>query len=145
MTRAADQQWVERQRDLFQSRAEQTMKAPSVSEAEVHAAIRKYEYTVLQDGRTTIALLTLDNGFTVRGESACVSAENFNEAYGAELAAKDAIRKVWMLLGFRLADRLMRSRRSPSYHCSITGEYVSPEYAEANPDTTYKRSYGNNG
>ena len=62
----------------------------TVTIEEVKAAIKKVEYTVLQDGRTTIALVTLDNGFTVRGESACVAKENFKEELGQEYALKDA-------------------------------------------------------
>lgn len=76
-----------------------------VSEAEVDAAIRKVQYTVLQDMRTTIALLTLDNGFTVRGESSCVCVENFDKDLGESIALRNARNTVWMLLGFRLADR----------------------------------------
>ena len=79
--------------------------APRVTPAMVDAAIAKAEYTVLQDGRTTICLLTLDNGFTVRGESSCVSVENFNKAFGEKAANDDARRHVWAFLAFRLADR----------------------------------------
>ena len=138
--RQSDQALVERQCDLFNDRTERQMKAPSVTEAEVQAAVHKIEFTVLQDGRTTIALITMDNGFTVRGESSCVSAENFDASIGAEIATKDAMRNVWMLLCFLLADRRKRSKRAPSFHCSITGEYVTAEFAAANPDTTFKRS-----
>lgn len=80
--------------------------APRVTEAEVAAAIVKTDYVVLPDGRTTIAMLTLDNGFTVRGESSCVCIENFDAAKGQHYALEKAKDEVWKLLGFRLADRL---------------------------------------
>lgn len=77
-----------------------------VTEEMVTASIVKAEYTVLQDGRTTICLLTLDNGFTVRGESSCVVKDNFDQTVGEHYSSLDARRKVWAFLGFRLADKL---------------------------------------
>ncbi|QYW01946.1 hypothetical protein CPT_Piffle_092 [Stenotrophomonas phage Piffle] len=80
--------------------------APRVTIEQVEAAIREETYTVLPDGRTTICQLTLDNGFTVDGHSACVSKENFNPEIGNKFAREEAVKKVWAYLGFRLADRL---------------------------------------
>lgn len=54
----------------------------------------------------TICVLVLKNGFTVTGESACASPENFREDIGNRIARENAVRKVWPLLGFRLRDRL---------------------------------------
>lgn len=78
----------------------------TVTEVDVNEAIHKEDYTVLQDGRTTVCLLTLDNNYTVRGESSCVSLANFDAQKGRTYARQDAVRKVWPLLAFRLADRL---------------------------------------
>lgn len=36
------------------------------------AKIAVVDYVVMPDGRTTICQLTMQNGFTVRGESSCV-------------------------------------------------------------------------
>lgn len=80
--------------------------APRVTQEDVDKAIQGVQYTLLQDGRTTIALLTLDNGFTVRGESSCVCIENYDREKGEEISKRRAVDQVWMLLGFRLADRL---------------------------------------
>lgn len=88
------------------------LNAPRVTPKMVDAAITKAEYTVLQDGRSTVCLLTLDNGFTVRGESSCVSAENFDAAFGRNAAYEDARRRVWGFLAFRLADQLHAARAS---------------------------------
>lgn len=82
------------------------MDYPKVTLQEVEAAIIKEDYTVLQDGRTTICLLTLDNGFTVRGESSCVHPGNFVKELGEEAAKKKAVDLVWAYLGFRLAEKL---------------------------------------
>ena len=54
----------------------------------------------------TFCVLVLRNGFTVTGESACASPENFNAEIGRRIARENAINKVWPLLGFRLRDRL---------------------------------------
>lgn len=81
------------------------MPATKVEPADLEAAIRNEAYHVLPDTTVTVCVLTLDNGYSVRGESACVDPANFNEAIGREYARKDAINKLWPLLGFRLADR----------------------------------------
>lgn len=56
----------------------------------------------------TFCVLVLRNGFTVTGESACVSPENFDAEIGRRIAREHAVEKLWPLLGFRLADRLKR-------------------------------------
>lgn len=56
--------------------------------------------------RLTFCVLVLKNGFTVTGQSACVSPENYREEVGKVYAREDAERKLWPLLGFRLADRI---------------------------------------
>lgn len=110
--------------------------APRVTQEDVQNAIREVMYVVLPDGRTTICMLTLDNGFTVRGESSCVCAENFDPDIGQSIAYKDAQNKVWPLLGFRLADRIQTEQRGPVHRDAGTGQFVSEEYAAANPATT---------
>lgn len=57
----------------------------------------------------TLCVLVLKNGIKLVGESACISAENFDAEIGRRLAREDALRKLWPLLGFRLADRLHAS------------------------------------
>jgi hypothetical protein len=54
----------------------------------------------------TFCVFVLQNGYTVTGQSACVSAENFNAELGKKIAREDAIRKCWPLLGYALQDRL---------------------------------------
>ena len=56
----------------------------------------------------TFCVLVLRNGFTVTGESACASPENFNAEIGRRIARENAVNKVWPLLGFRLRDELAR-------------------------------------
>lgn len=59
----------------------------------------------------TVALLMLQNGFSVTGESAAASPENFDEKLGRDIAYRNARDKLWSLLGFRLKDRLHAEAR----------------------------------
>ena len=54
----------------------------------------------------TFCVLVLRNGFTVTGESACASPENFDAELGRKIARQNAINKVWPLLGFLLKEKL---------------------------------------
>jgi hypothetical protein len=55
----------------------------------------------------TFCVLTLRNGFTVTGESACASPENFDAEVGRKIARQNAINKVWPLLGYELRSKLV--------------------------------------
>lgn len=57
-------------------------------------------------GLLTFCVLVLRNGFTVTGESACASPENFDAEIGRKIARQNAVQKIWPLLGFRLRDEL---------------------------------------
>lgn len=54
----------------------------------------------------TFCVLILKNGFTVTGESACASPENFNEEIGRKIAREHAKQKIWALEGYLLRERL---------------------------------------
>ena len=60
------------------------------------------------DGLTllTFCVLVLQNGFTVTGESACASPENFNAEIGRKIARQNAEQKIWPLMGYELKQRL---------------------------------------
>ena len=53
----------------------------------------------------TFCVLLLRNGFTVTGESACVSPENFDAKIGRKVARENAIEKMWPLMGYALKER----------------------------------------
>lgn len=50
----------------------------------------------------TICVIVLRNGFTVTGESACASPENFDAEIGRKIARQNAVQKIWPLEGYRL-------------------------------------------
>ena len=54
----------------------------------------------------TFCVLVLKNGFTVTGESACASPENFNADIGRRIARENAVAKVWPLMGYELRSKL---------------------------------------
>lgn len=56
----------------------------------------------------TFCVLVLRNGFTVTGESACASPENFDAELGRKIARQNAIGKMWPLMGYALKERLVR-------------------------------------
>ena len=59
-------------------------------------------------GLLTFCVLVLRNGFTVTGESACASPENFNAEVGRKVARQNAIAKMWPLMGYELKCRLAK-------------------------------------
>ncbi len=54
----------------------------------------------------TFCVLVLRNGFTVTGESACASPENFDAEIGQKVARANAVQKIWPLMGYELRSKL---------------------------------------
>jgi len=104
--------------------------APRITPADIEAAIVSEHYftaadgvvgTAAEDGHTlgphpdaaivslqllTFCVLVLKNGFTVTGESACASPENFNAEIGRKIARQKAVEKIWPLEGYLLKEKL---------------------------------------
>lgn len=101
--------------------------APRITPEDLEANIASEHYFTARDGvdgafandgsfvepanYTSLSLLTfcvlvLRNGFTVTGESACASPENFNAEIGRKIARQNAVNKVWPLLGYELRSKL---------------------------------------
>ena len=57
-------------------------------------------------GLLTFCVLLLENGFTVTGESACASPENFDAEVGRKIARANAVQKMWPLMGYALKQKL---------------------------------------
>ena len=96
--------------------------AARVTPADIEANIRAETYFTAFDGSMaddrdmamqdadalkllTFCVLVLRNGFTVTGESACASPENFDAEIGRKIARENAIQKVWPLMGYELKTR----------------------------------------
>lgn len=81
-------------------------KAPRVTPKDIDNAVIAHQFHVFEGTMLTVCVVTLDNGFTITGESACASPANFNKEIGERIALENAKQKIWPLLGFRLKDRL---------------------------------------
>ena len=97
--------------------------AARVTPADIDAAIASEHYFTAADGQCgavrcfdgiypdalnllTFCVLVLRNGFTVTGESACASPENFDAEVGRKIARQNAVNKIWPLLGYELKSML---------------------------------------
>ena len=80
-----------------------------VTKEGIESRILKTDYLVLPNSTVTLCNIVLDNGYSVRGESACVDSRNFNMEIGQNLAYKDAFSKLWALEGYLLAERRFRA------------------------------------
>lgn len=85
---------------------EHDLNAPRVKLDSLEELIVAEEYHVFFGTTVTVCCLRLKNGFTVTGESACVSPENFNAELGRLIARDRAKDKMWALEGYLLAQRL---------------------------------------
>jgi hypothetical protein len=78
----------------------------------IQSRIASKDFLVLSGSTITICNIVLDNGYSVRGESACVDPANFNKEIGQHYAEKQALDKLWPLFGFLLAEtRYLRSTK----------------------------------
>lgn len=84
--------------------------APRVKPQDIDDAIAGEQFHVFPGTTVTVCCLTLRNGFTVTGESACASPENFDAEIGRSVARENARQKIWPLLGFALRQRLHEER-----------------------------------
>lgn len=82
-----------------------------VTKEALQAKIASIDYVVMPDGRTTVCQLTMQNGFTVRGESSCVSVENFNKELGEKYAYEKAFDAAWAFEGYLPAELRHREAR----------------------------------
>lgn len=96
--------------------------APRITPADIEANIAEAHYFTAGDGvfgaticvvnddsplnLLTFCVLVLRNGFTVTGESACASPENFDAEIGRKIARQNAVTKIWPLMGYELRSNL---------------------------------------
>lgn len=82
------------------------LNAPRLNPAMIDATIVSEAYHVFPGTTLTVCALVLRNGYTVVGESAAASPENFNAELGRKIARDNARNKIWALEGYLLRERL---------------------------------------
>ncbi len=93
---------TDEQRDeLLANRPQVTVTKESIAEK-----VKSVEYFRPENSTLTIAVVTLENGYQVTGESACAHPDNFDEKLGQKIAYDNAINKVWPLEGYLLKEAL---------------------------------------
>lgn len=91
---------------LEQELRDRASAGPRVTPERIEEVIAS-EYFHVPPGTTlTLCVLTLQNGFTVVGQSACASPENFVADIGQRYAREDAKRRIWDLEGYALRNKL---------------------------------------
>lgn len=96
---------TEQEKKIDDKIEEKGLNAPRLKPADVDAVIKESTYTNLPSGKCVVCEITLKNGFTVRGESACVSPANFDQEIGNEIAFKNAREKIWQLEAYLLQEK----------------------------------------
>ena len=97
------------EQDIEKEIQEKGLNAPRLTPALIDSKVADKTFHVFGDTCLTVCCLTLKNGFTVTGESACASPENFNREIGEKIAFEQARNKIWMLEGYLLKQRLYDS------------------------------------
>jgi len=76
-----------------------------VTKEAINAKITDVSFIHLPGTTVTICSITLENGYSVRGESACVDPMEYVEAVGRDLAYQNAFDKIWPLEGYLLVEQ----------------------------------------
>lgn len=82
------------------------LNAPRLTPDDIEKAIVGEQYHVFEGTTLTVCCLKLRNGYTVTGESAAISPENFDAVIGRTVARQNARKKIWDLEGYLLKQRL---------------------------------------
>ncbi len=105
--------------DIEKEIQEKGLTAARVTPADIEANIASEHYFTAADGVAgandasrilpvgsldllTFCVLVLRNGFTVTGEGACASPENFDAEIVRKIARQNAVAKIWPLMGYAL-------------------------------------------
>lgn len=92
--------------EIEQEIQDKNLNAPRLTPELIEGTVVDQQYHVFGDTCLTVCCLTLKNGFTVTGESACASPENFDAELGRKIARSNAVNKIWPLEGYLLKERL---------------------------------------
>jgi len=129
------------EQEIEQKIQDKGLNAPRLTPSLIDSVIVGAEYHVFPGTTLTVCCLTLRNGFTVTGESAAASPDNFDFEIGKEIAIKNAREKIWALEGYLLRDKISRDSYLPSIarvchevnraYCLALGDTSQPAWEEA--------------
>lgn len=88
----------------------------------LEANIKSVDFYVHPGSQLTICIITLLNGFTVTGESACADPSMFNEEIGQRIAADNAKKKIWPLMGYALKQELYLAGEGTTFQDRVRAE-----------------------
>ena len=113
------------EQQIEQEIQEKGLNAPRLTPDHIDSVIQSVHYFTAADGASnadnnydplvgapsqlyllTFCVIVLKNGFTVTGESACASPENFDAEIGKKIAYDNAREKIWLLEGYLLKEKL---------------------------------------
>lgn len=92
--------------DIEQEIQDKGLTAPRITPQHIEQMVVGEEYHRFPHTTVTVCCLFLHNGFTVVGESACASSDNFDEELGKKIARDNAKQKIWALEGYLLKQKL---------------------------------------
>ena len=98
--------------DIERDIQERGLTAPRITQASLDGKIASEQYHQFPGTTVTVCCLLLANGYTVIGESASVSPENFDAEIGRKVARAHARDKIWPLEGYLLRERLHQKEQA---------------------------------
>jgi len=99
--------------------------------------IVKHEYHDMGK-KTTVCLLTLDNGFEVVGTSSCIDPKDYDQRTGAAIAYENAVEKLWELYWFLEHEKKDEPETSTFTLGGISNWYPRGDYNPAPTTLLYK-------
>lgn len=101
------------EQEIEQEIRAKNLNAPRLTPSQIDDTIVSEDYYVFPNTTLTICRLGLRNGFSVTGESAAASPENFDEAIGRKIARENARARIWALEGYLLREHLYQAGGQP--------------------------------
>lgn len=94
----------------------------TVTKEGIQDKIQSRMFTRIPGTTITLCVLTLENGYTVTGESACADPANYDQEKGEAYAEEAAIDKVWPLEGYLLKEKLHKAANPSSFYDRLVVE-----------------------
>lgn len=94
--------------DETTARVEKNSNENRVTIPSIKAKIVDARYTTVDETTLTICVITMQNGFTFVGHSACADPANFDVEVGQRYAYENAFKQIWSHEAYLIRERLHR-------------------------------------